>query len=183
MINDPKVLLLDEATAALDSGSEKLVQEALDRASKSRTTIVIAHRLSTIQKADNIVVVEAGKIVEMGTHAQLVSKRGHYYTLTQAQQLNVAKHEEQAVDESQLDDVVMLDLDASADPSSPEKSPLSVKKSSADDVAAKDTKLGKPPGIPWKDTPLPRIFALNRKELPLIALGAFGAAVNGSVRH
>jgi len=72
ILRNPKILILDEATSALDSVSEKLVQEALDRLIKGRTTFVIAHRLSTIQRADKIIVVKKGKIVEMGTHSELM---------------------------------------------------------------------------------------------------------------
>ena len=87
IVSDPKILLLDEATAALDTKSETAVQEALDRASQGRTTIVIAHRLSTIKKADNIVVMAMGKIVEQGTHTELISMNGVYSSLVQAQEL------------------------------------------------------------------------------------------------
>lgn len=87
IVSDPKVLLLDEATAALDTRSESAVQEALDRASQGRTTIVIAHRLSTIKAADNIVVMAKGQIVEQGTHNALVSMNGVYSSLVQAQAL------------------------------------------------------------------------------------------------
>lgn len=87
IVSDPKILLLDEATAALDTKSESLVQEALDRASQGRTTIVIAHRLSTIKKADNIVVMALGRIVEQGTHQELINLNTVYASLVKAQEL------------------------------------------------------------------------------------------------
>jgi ATP-binding cassette subfamily B (MDR/TAP) protein 1 len=87
IVSDPKILLLDEATSALDTRSEGVVQEALDRASKSRTTIVIAHRLSTIKNADSIVVMSRGSIVEQGVHDELLAKKGAYHTLVEAQRL------------------------------------------------------------------------------------------------
>jgi ATP-binding cassette subfamily B (MDR/TAP) protein 1 len=87
IVSDPKILLLDEATAALDTKSESAVQEALDRASRGRTTIVIAHRLSTIKNADNIVVMAKGRMVEQGTHTELINLNGVYSSLVQAQEL------------------------------------------------------------------------------------------------
>ncbi|KAF9930602.1 Multidrug resistance protein 1 [Linnemannia zychae] len=89
LIRNPKILLLDEATSALDSESEKLVQEALDRARAGRTTIVIAHRLRTIQDADLILVVKDGAIVESGRHYELISKGGLYSELCKKQNLEV----------------------------------------------------------------------------------------------
>lgn len=88
VVSDPKILLLDEATAALDTRSEKVVQQALDKAAKGRTTIVIAHRLSTIRNADSIVVMAKGKIVEQGTHNELIKAHGVYQSLVQAQELS-----------------------------------------------------------------------------------------------
>ena len=79
LVRNAPILLLDEATSALDTRSETLVQEALELAMKDRTTIVVAHRLSTIVNADQILVVDGGRIVEGGTHAELVDKPGGLY--------------------------------------------------------------------------------------------------------
>ena len=87
LLRDPKVLLLDEATSALDSESEKVVQAALDAAARGRTTIAVAHRLSTIQRADMIYVFDQGKIVERGTHNELLRIRGKYFELVNLQSL------------------------------------------------------------------------------------------------
>jgi subfamily B ATP-binding cassette protein MsbA len=81
LLKDPRILILDEATSALDTESERLVQEALERLMAGRTTFVIAHRLSTIQRADRIVVLQAGRILEQGRHAELLSRSGLYQRL------------------------------------------------------------------------------------------------------
>jgi subfamily B ATP-binding cassette protein MsbA len=81
VLKDPRILILDEATSSLDTESESLVQDALDRLMKGRTTFVIAHRLSTIQKADRILVLDKGRLVEEGTHTALLDKKGLYYHL------------------------------------------------------------------------------------------------------
>jgi len=86
-LKDPEILILDEATSALDTGSEKMVQEALENLMKNRTSLVIAHRLSTIQKADLIVVLNHGKIVETGTHKELLAKKSVYKSLVELQTL------------------------------------------------------------------------------------------------
>jgi ATP-binding cassette subfamily B (MDR/TAP) protein 1 len=87
LIRDPRILLLDEATSALDSESEHVVQAALDKAAKGRTTIAVAHRLSTIQKADVIYVFDQGRIVERGTHTELMVHNGRYAELVNLQSL------------------------------------------------------------------------------------------------
>ena len=78
-MSNPSILILDEATSSVDTYSELLIQEATDKITKGRTSIVIAHRLATIKKADKIMVMDAGKIVEIGTHAELLQKKGGYY--------------------------------------------------------------------------------------------------------
>lgn len=88
-LSDPKILILDEATSSIDHESEKLIQRATEKITKNRTSIIIAHRLSTIEKADKIIVMDGGKIVEEGKHLELLDKNGYYATLYKAQ----LKHE------------------------------------------------------------------------------------------
>ena len=84
-VRNPKILILDEATASIDSSTEALLQNALKKLSENRTTIVIAHRLSTIVNADKILLLEEGKILEEGTHMSLLDLKGEYYKMYQNQ--------------------------------------------------------------------------------------------------
>ena len=88
-LKNPPILVLDEATSALDLESEHLIQEALDKLAKDRTTFIVAHRLSTITHADRIVLIEHGEIVEVGSHGELMEQKGNYHKLFQVQQLEV----------------------------------------------------------------------------------------------
>jgi len=81
ILADPRILILDEATSSLDSESEALIQEGLAHLMKGRTTFVIAHRLSTIRRAEQILVIEEGRVVERGTHGSLYAARGRYYEM------------------------------------------------------------------------------------------------------
>ena len=91
LIADPEILVLDEATSALDTNTERDVQDALESAARGRTVIMVAHRLSTIRKADRIYVLEAGRVVEQGTHEQLLAQEGHYTRYVALQDLTGAR--------------------------------------------------------------------------------------------
>ena len=111
IIKRPAILILDEATSSIDVRGERIVQEALDRVSKNRTTITIAHRLSTIKKADNIIVLKNGAAVEQGTHEGLLSnEEGVYYGLVHAQHLEMTESE----NAPPTDDIHELDRIATA---------------------------------------------------------------------
>ncbi|KAH7192297.1 P-loop containing nucleoside triphosphate hydrolase protein [Fusarium flagelliforme] len=114
VVSQPKVLLLDEATSALDPHAESVVQRALDKASEGRTTIVIAHKLATIRKADNIVVMSKGAIIEQGSHESLIAQDGDYAKLVKIQNLAVdndsthtSAEEDEAVPETEKEDFAM----------------------------------------------------------------------------
>lgn len=115
IIADPKILILDEATSSVDPKNERIVQSALDKVSKGRTTILIAHRLSTVRNADNIVVLDSGNVVESGTHQELLARpQGAYKKLIDAQSLLLGEDSELSykletsdlIDESSVEEVV-----------------------------------------------------------------------------
>ena len=85
LLYDPAILILDEATSSVDSETELLIQQAIDKIISGRTSLIIAHRLSTIRKADKIMVLDKGEIRESGTHDELIEKKGLYFKLYQSQ--------------------------------------------------------------------------------------------------
>ena len=87
LLKNPSILILDEATSSLDTESERLVQEAINNVMKDRTSLVIAHRLSTIRHADEILVMQEGRIVERGNHESLIKQNGYYKKLVDLQEL------------------------------------------------------------------------------------------------
>ena len=90
VIHDPSILILDEATSSVDTHTEKLIQEAIANLVKGRTTFAIAHRLSTLRRADRLVVLDAGRIVETGTHGELLGMKGHFYRMVETQRASTA---------------------------------------------------------------------------------------------
>ncbi|WOL14628.1 ABC transporter B family member 8 [Canna indica] len=167
IIKNPAILLLDEATSALDPESEKLVQNALDQASMGRTTLVVAHKLSTIKNADQIAVVDCGKIVEMGTHDELIQKNSHYSRLVKLQRIS-----------SNLDQ-------------EPESfRPSSVARSSASRLSLTKASPGsfspysddQPCTISSPDPSFSRLLAMNSPEWKQAVVGSLSAVIFGSLQ-
>ncbi|KAK9321030.1 P-loop containing nucleoside triphosphate hydrolase protein [Lipomyces orientalis] len=187
IVSNPKILLLDEATSALDTKSEGVVQDALDKAAKNRTTIVIAHRLSTIRDANLIVVMSKGAIVEMGTHNELLDKKGEYYGLVQAQQIDKLNEEKRAAllgqtdtpedEDEKLIELVQLPAEAVED--------LKLVKTKTTASARSISSLvlaDKPPRVEEKYSIwqlIVAIFKLSEPEHHWMAVGGISAFING----
>ncbi|OVA16637.1 ABC transporter [Macleaya cordata] len=160
ILKDPRILLLDEATSALDTKSELIVQEALDRIMVNRTTVIVAHRLSTVKNADMIAVVHQGKIVEKGSHLELLKDpEGAYCQLIRLQE--VSRESENDIEEPEI----MLD---------------SWRHSSKHMSFRRSISHGSS-GQQAQKVPLWRLVYLNKPELPVLLLGIISAAINGVV--
>ena len=181
MVSDPKILLLDEATSALDTKSEGIVQAALDVAAQGRTTIVIAHRLSTIKTADNIVVMSQGRIVEQGSHDELLEKRSAYYNLVEAQRISaeneVKKAEENAqIEESQVELVKSLTPEKTISREKLERSTTGKSVSSA--ILQSRKSSSRPQYSLW--TLIKVVGSFNRKEVHFMLLGLVFSIIAGA---
>ncbi|GLH05847.1 Probable multidrug resistance-associated protein lethal(2)03659 [Gryllus bimaculatus] len=179
LVRNPRILLLDEATSALDLQSEALVQRALERAARGRTTVVVAHRLSTIAAADRIVCLADGRVVEQGTHSELLALKGHYYALVAA----AAGAEGGALAApGAAAESVPLEQDGRAD-QLPEvlARQLSAPRLSEDDLKPLDAARLKHEGeeAPY-EAPLSRIMAMNKPEYPHIAVGCLASFTVGA---
>ncbi|KAK6124138.1 hypothetical protein DH2020_042111 [Rehmannia glutinosa] len=200
ILKNPKILLLDEATSALDAESERIVQEALDNVMTNRTTVVVAHRLTTIRNADLIAVVHSGKLVEQGTHAELMEDPEGAYTQLVRMQERTKQSETNKLSDLQKADA-FLDLDRSLSKSSSHR--ISAHRSTSvgsssrhsfalpygvpgfidinheaqttDDADEKDEKVLKK----RKRVSIGRLAYLNKPELPYLLLGAVGSMGNG----
>lgn len=170
LIRNPKILILDESTAALDAQSERVVQEALEKASAGRTTITIAHRLSTVKNADVISVIDKGTIIESGTHSHLIDvEGGAYRTLVEHQKI-----EAQNVREIQKgsDDTAEFAEEAHVFKDSVSKTQHS--KPGAGSGEESDAEPDVDSGVIF------RAFSFNRAEWYWILIGVFGAALGGA---
>nr|ADQ20481.1 P-glycoprotein [Poeciliopsis lucida] len=186
LVRNPKILLLDEATSALDAESETIVQAALDKVRLGRTTLIVAHRLSTIRNADVIAGFQKGKVVELGTHSELMAKHGVYHTLVTMQTFQKAEDDE---DEGEL----------SPGEKSPMKDPMSEstllrrKSTRGSSFAASAGEKGEKEkgkndedkAEEEEDVPMVsffRVLRLNASEWPYIVVGLICATINGAIQ-
>ncbi|XWS46385.1 hypothetical protein CRYUN_Cryun14cG0061200 [Craigia yunnanensis] len=196
ILKDPRILLLDEATSALDAESERVVQEALDRIMGNRTTVIVAHRLSTVRNADMIAVIHQGKMVEKGSHSELLKDpEGAYSQLIRLQEVN--KESEQVTDvsditpesfrQSSLRRSLKRSISRGSSIGNSSRHSFSVSFGlptgmSLIDPANVDTE--DPAEIPSEqapEVPIRRLAYLNKPEIPVILLGTISAAANGVI--
>ncbi|XP_062084632.1 ABC transporter B family member 11-like [Humulus lupulus] len=193
ILKDPRILLLDEATSALDAESERVVQEALDRIMVNRTTVVVAHRLSTVRNADSIAVIHRGKMVEKGSHNELVKDpEGAYSQLIRLQEVN--KESEQVRDQNKTE-ITPESFRQSSQRGSMKRSlsrGSSIGNSSRHsfsvsfglptgihDTTMTDTEAPVEASESTPSVPLSRLAALNKPEIPVILIGTIAAIING----
>uniref|UniRef100_A0A2N9HC14 Uncharacterized protein n=1 Tax=Fagus sylvatica TaxID=28930 RepID=A0A2N9HC14_FAGSY len=199
ILKDPRILLLDEATSALDAESERVVQEALDRIMVNRTTVIVAHRLSTIRNADMIAVIHRGKMVEKGSHSELLKDpEGAYSQLIRLQEVN--KESELAVDDQNKPEITVESFRQSSQRMSIQRSisrgssgvgnssrhSFSVSFGLPTGVNVPDIAREEPdtPSLPTEqlpEVPLRRMAYLNKPEIPVLIIGAIAAIMNGVI--
>ncbi|KAE8679576.1 ABC transporter B family member 12 [Hibiscus syriacus] len=195
ILKDPRILLLDEATSALDAESERVVQEALDRIMGNRTTIIVAHRLSTVRNADMIAVIHQGKMVEKGTHSELLKDpEGSYSQLIRLQEVNKELEHATEVSEGTSESIKHSNIRSLTRSISRGSSMGNSKRHSfnasfglptavniTDPVTAD---IENPTEVPSEQAPkvsLRRLAYLNKPEIPVILLGVTAAAANGLI--
>ncbi|CAH1453217.1 unnamed protein product [Lactuca virosa] len=186
ILKDPRILLLDEATSALDTNSERVVQEALDRIMVNRTTVIVAHRLSTIQNSDVIALINDGKIIEKGSHSELLQDpEGAYSQLIRLQELTKHSQNHENVDQEWAE-ITMASGSHSSQRISISKSIThespNLSNSNRHLVNLAPTDNQKEP-IPDKKTnsSLFRLAYLNKPEIPVILPGSIAALINGAI--
>ncbi|XP_022761297.1 ABC transporter B family member 11-like [Durio zibethinus] len=171
LLKKPRILLLDEATSALDGESERTVQDALDRAMINRTVVIVAHRLSTVRNADLIAVIEHGKIVQKGSHAELLKDCNGVYTQLLSLQEIGKEMEQNIVHDSDIGpQMLSAPFNLFLGSSKPEKSTPKL-------INVPTSKASEKP----RDVPLSRLADLNRPEIPVLLLGAILAMANGVI--
>jgi ATP-binding cassette, subfamily B (MDR/TAP), member 1 len=174
VVRNPKILLLDEATSALDAQSERAVQEALERASEGRTTILVAHRLSTVRNADTISVLKSGEVVESGRHDELMKQKdGAYHDLVKLQEFHRAATYDLPMESESVHSLKQQSAFVSA-----ESATISAQEST---TAVVNRNVRSAEDLPSVDKGvIARTFRVNREEWPYIVLGMIGAAMAGS---
>ncbi|RDX73370.1 ABC transporter B family member 4 [Mucuna pruriens] len=194
ILKNPRILLLDEATSALDAESERIVQEALDRIMVNRTTVVVAHRLSTVKNADKIAVIHRGKMVEKGTHSELLKEpEGAYSQLIRLQEIN-KESEEKADHHNNKSEISVESFRQSSQRRSLQRSisrGSSIGNSSRHSFSVS---FGLPTGVnvdvnipdpqlkeQAQEVPLRRLASLNKPEIPVLLIGCVAATENGAI--
>ncbi|KAJ0829582.1 putative ABC-type xenobiotic transporter [Helianthus annuus] len=187
ILKDPRILLLDEATSALDAESERVVKEALDRIMVNRTTVIVAHRLSTVRNADMIAVIHRGKMIEQGSHSELVQDpEGAYSQLIKLQEVDSDSESEDQQTDNEL--------------TSPSGRKISHRRSSSSHRHSKSQSFrlspsrqvhDPPPESMERDfdepsqdrpqVPLRRLAYLNKPEIPVLIMGSIAAIINGTI--
>uniref|UniRef100_A0A9J8DET0 ATP-binding cassette sub-family B member 5 n=1 Tax=Cyprinus carpio carpio TaxID=630221 RepID=A0A9J8DET0_CYPCA len=183
LIKNPKILLLDEATSALDTQSESIVQAALDKARAGRTTIVIAHRLSTIRSADIIAGFSEGKVVEQGTHRELMAKKGVYYSLVM-QQTSGRPNDDLDGNEYDIQDVSEGETSEESSETETPEGGMERQMESGRSLRPrnpKKTKRYKHSTENVSEIPFTKILALNKPEWPYLLVGTLASLVGGAV--
>ncbi|KAJ9696846.1 hypothetical protein PVL29_008847 [Vitis rotundifolia] len=199
ILKDPRILLLDEATSALDAESERVVQEALDRIMVNRTTIIVAHRLSTVRNADMIAVIHRGKMVEKGSHTELLKDpEGAYSQLIRLQEVN-KESENQATDaqdrpdgsiefgrqSSQRMSFLRSISRGSSGPGNSSRHSFSVSFGLPTGIGLPDNAVADAEAAhsseQHPEVPIRRLAYLNKPEIPVLLLGTVAAIVNGTI--
>uniref|UniRef100_A0A673XDK3 ATP-binding cassette, sub-family B (MDR/TAP), member 11a n=1 Tax=Salmo trutta TaxID=8032 RepID=A0A673XDK3_SALTR len=192
LIRNPRILLLDMATSALDNESEAIVQEALDKARMGRTTITIAHRLSTIRNADVIIGFEHGRAVESGTHNDLVEKKGVYFTLVTLQNQGndmpsdkTNKGPDNETIEEEIQSFSRGSYESGLRQSLRLRSHTQLSNELIPDAITGSIRIKSDNFLEAEErvepAPVARILKYNKSEWPYMLLGSIGAAINGSV--
>ncbi|XP_076943157.1 ABC transporter B family member 21-like [Bidens hawaiensis] len=197
ILKDPRILLLDEATSALDAESERVVQEALDRIMVNITTVIVAHRLSTVRNADMIAVIHRGKMVEKGSHTELLQDpEGAYSQLIKLQEVHNESHHHNSEDQdnsetgkelrSHSSKNISYQRSLSRGSTSSRRHSMSMSYSlppqlgvvqpESMDIEADETSKKQQPKVPLR-----RLVYLNKPEIPVIVIGSIAAIINGAI--